>query len=309
MADNENIMTELMPIIQAYELPEEATSIFREISHDKLVDATNQFLFHHGILIGINGWGDNIHCLRDGGVDSIWSFGGEKSDTKLGIQVKSHSDFNNIKNGSFRKSVLAQIAESRQMGLSNLLLGLCADLSSSSQLQKCRGILADVAKMTDDYVVPISPTKMAGIWKWSQGLQTALLDQIREAGYAWLTAIYDSLGNLNQNSWGKGTGGGWSNSKTTTLRVGQNINFRAIGLCGVSSELEYQYSVQRSGRSFEVRRDWLDDPLWTWVVEESDIGRHVCVMISVRRKKNYYQFADSDDYTYAIYDVLPMSLS
>ena len=126
-----------------------------------------------------------------------------------------------------------------------------------------------------------------------------------KGGYAWLAVVYDSLGNRNLNSWGKNNTGDWSDSKATTLRVGHRVNLRAIGHCSVSSKLEYRFSLQRSGRSFQIHQDWLPDPDWTWVVENLDIGREVCVMISVRRKKDYYQFGDADDYTYAVYEVLP----
>jgi len=306
LMDTDYIVRQLMTLVQLYELSEEATSSFHGTQHDQLVDTLNEFLFYHGPAIGIKGWGDNIQSMRDGGVDAVWNCHGQSASIKLGIQIKSPNDFERDEDVSFRRTVLAQIAESRQMDLSKLILGLCADLTSKSQREKCRGLLADIARMTDEYVLAIAPTKMAGIWRWSLGLQTEPLDQIREAGYAWLTAIYDSLGNLNQNSWGKGTGGGWSHPKTTTVRVGQQVLLSAIAISPVPEDIQYQFSVQRSGQSFEVRQDWSPNPNWTWNVVQADIGRGVVVNISVRRVKDYYQFNDTDDYTYAIYTVLPM---
>jgi hypothetical protein len=266
----------------------------------------NKFLFHHGPAIGISGWGDNIQGIRDSGVDAVWNCHLLGTDIKVGVQIKSYGDFEGGRDESFRRTVLAQITESRQMKLSVLVLGLCADLTSASQREKSRGLLADIERMADKYVVAVAPEKMAGIWRWSLGLRTEPLDQMREAGYAWLTAIYDSLGNLNQNSWGKEPGGAWSHPKTTTVRVGQQIHFTAIAVSPVPGDIQYRFSVQRSGRSFETRQSWSPNPSWVWGVISADIGRHVVVMVAVRRTKDYYQFGDADDYTYATYDVLPM---
>jgi len=299
------VLEQLMTLLQLYELPEEMTSVFRDVSHNDLATAVSQFLFHHGPKIGVRGWGDIIQGIRDGGVDAIWNCHVGEGSVRLGVQVKSHGDFERGKGESFRRAVLAQLTESRQMKLSALLLGLCADMTSSSQREMCRGLQADVGKMTDEYVTVVSPTKMAGIWKWSLGLQAEPLEQMRDAGYAWLTAIYDSLGNLNQNSWGKGTGGDWSHRRKTTVRVGETITISAVAVSAAVGDTQYRFSVQRSGRSFEIRQDWSTESTWTWGVAQADIGRNVAAMISVRRQKDYYQFDDADDYTYAVYDVLP----
>lgn len=56
---------------------------------------------------------------------------------------------------------------------------------------------------------------------------------------------------------------------------------------------------------FETRQDWAPTPDWVWHVSADDIGRHVVVKVAARRKKTYYPFQDADDYTYAVYDVLP----
>lgn len=68
------------------------------------------------------------------------------------------------------------------------------------------------------------------------------------------------------------------------------------------------HCVQHSGKSFKIRRDWSENPSWTWHVQDKYIGRCVCVMISIRRQKSYFQFNDSDDYTYVTYDVLPCKI-
>lgn len=298
-----NKIKSILEVLQLYELARDETALLANVPHDDLVDATNQFLFHHGPRFGIAGSGHLTQGLRDGGVDSVWQYFLPDSTGQLGIQIKSSGDFD--QGSSFRRSVMAQIAESRQYNLSHFLIGFAADLTNASHREKARGLLADVARMTDGYVIPISPEKMAGLWKWRQGLNLAPIEQMRQAGYSWLAAIYDSLGNLNQNSWGKGTGGDWSNLRSGTIAAGQKVTIRAIGHSPTNSRLEYRFSVQRSGQCFTVRQNWSPNDTWTWSVELADVGRHVTVMIGVRTVKEYYQFNDSDDYNYATYDVLP----
>ena len=120
-----------------------------------------------------------------------------------------------------------------------------------------------------------------------------------------LTVIYDSLGNRNQNSWGKGGGGDWSHPKATILRAGDIVDISAAAVSPGDEAPEYHFAVQRSGRVFETRRDWAPKPDWVWHVSADDIGKHIVVKVAARRKKAYYQFQDADDYTYALYDVLP----
>lgn len=309
MDNHIEIIQEIQKLLQIYEVEENRSALLKGISHDDIVNATKQFLFHHGPAIGFSGWGDIMQGLRDSGVDSVWHCHGYNIKLKIGIQIKSSIDFNTSEGVSFRRNVLVQITESRQMNLNHLMLGLCADLTSPSQREKCRGLLADMEKIQDNYVLPIAPGKMVGIWEWFRGLNIKPIEQMREAGYPWLTAVFDSLGNLNLHSWGKGTGGDWSNPKTTTIRSGQEVTFQAIAISTVKEPpLEFRYCVQHSGKSFKIRRDWSENPSWTWHVQDKDIGRCVCVMISIRRQKSYFQFNDSDDYTYATYDVLPCKI-
>jgi len=275
----------LLEVLQLYELNPPDTSSLASIPHDTLVDAMNHFLFHHGPRFGISSWSDIIQGLRDGGIDSVWRYNDSGAVNQLGVQVKSAGDFDRVQ--SFRRSVMAQIAESRQYELSHLLLALCADLTNPSHREKARGMLADVARMTDNYVLPISPEKMAGVWRWRQGLNIGPLEQMREAGYAWLTAVYDSLGNLNHNSWGKGTGGAWSHKASSTVFAEQQITLKAIGQSSADAPLEYQFAVQRSGQSFDIRQSWSETDTWTWHIEPADIGRGVCVMVAVRLNKDY----------------------
>ena len=293
----------LLEILQLYELPRDHTAMFFNVSHDDLVHATNQFLFHHGPQFGITGWGDLTQCLRDSGVDAVWRYRDKDISGQVGVQIKSYSDFQ--QGSSFRNSVLAQIAESRQYNLSHFLVGLAGDLTNASHKEKARGILADIHRMTDQYVVPLSPEKMVGLWQWRQGLNLAPIEQMRQAGFSWLTATFDSLGNVNQNSWGKGSGGGWSHPRSSTVYSGNKLTIHAIGQSPAGATLEYRFSLQRSGQCFVVRQNWSPQNTWIWQVEQADVGRQVTVMVAARTVKDYYQFNDSDDYTYAIYDVLP----
>jgi hypothetical protein len=136
--------------------------------------------------------------------------------------------------------------------------------------------------------------------------QVKPLQQLLEAGYAWLVAVDDSLGNHVEDSIGTSEWKPWGTHLPAVVHVGQSVEFTATAACAASGGIQYKYSIQRSGQSFEVRRGWSDDRNWTWQVEWGDIGKGLCVMISARRVKNYYQFgAECDDYTYANYDVLP----
>jgi hypothetical protein len=129
--------------------------------------------------------------------------------------------------------------------------------------------------------------------------------EMREAGYSWLTIVQDSLGNRNENSWGKGQGGGWSHPIRTTVRVGEKIRFSARAISPEDDLLEFHFALQPAGGGFQVRQDWSPAAEWAWLVGAEDIGRNVVIKIAVRRPKDYYQFGDADDYTYASYDVLP----
>lgn len=299
MADIDRIME----VLQLYEADAEETRDLEPIAHDVLVDATNEFLFHHGPRFGISSWADMTQGLRDSGVDAVWHYSADGAKQELGVQVKSAGDFRRDK--SFRKSVMSQIAESRKYTLSHLMLCLCADITSPSNREKARGVLAEVTQMTDKYVYPVTPEKMVGIWRWKSGLNVGPIEQMREAGYAWLTAVYDSKGNINNNSWGKGTGGDWSAPVSCTVYSGDTVTLKAIGQSQNGNPLCYRFSVQPSGRSFVVRQPWSSMDTWTWEIQLSDIGRGVVVMAAVRIEKDYYQFDDCDDYTYAVYDILP----
>ncbi|MEZ5850380.1 MAG: hypothetical protein R3D68_06995 [Hyphomicrobiaceae bacterium] len=296
----------LMGVIEAYKVRETETRVLGTTPHRDLVDLVKIFLFHHGPFVGRGGWSTTTQGLQDAGADAI-HIGGAHS-LRLGIQVKSHGDFERSGAAtSFRQHVLAQIQESRAYKIDNLLLVLGADLTNKSHLEKCRGLLAELHRQNDPYVGPIEPEATAGLWMWRQHANLSAMDQMFDAGYAYLTTIYDNLGNVNSNSWGKGTGGNWSQLRKSTLRVGDFVNLKAIACSQNGQETEYRFSVQPAGGSFDVRQAWGAGGEWTWAITERDIGKHVVVMISVRARKSHYQFGEfnGDDYTYATYDILP----
>jgi hypothetical protein len=137
-------------------------------------------------------------------------------------------------------------------------------------------------------------------------LQSATLPLLQSAEYAMLKVVSDSLGNVNLNSWAKGTGGNWSHPKNTNLRVGDQIKLSVTAEYRGLGALQYRFSLQRPGRSFEIRQDWsLIKSTWTWNVTKEDIGKGIVIMVAVRAARDYYRLNDSDDYTYALYDVLP----
>ena len=274
----------------------------KTVSHEKLIQAFNTFVFHHRGALDIAGSGDNIQSLRDGGVDSVWRTTDAAKMTRFGLQVKSWGDIND-KQDSFRRIVLSQIAESRQMGLSCLLIVLAADLTDNSQSQKARQIMAEIERMQDGYVFAISPEKALAVWNWTQRTNLSALEQNRRAGYAALTVVTDSLGNRSETS---AVQGHYSNgSPATTVHAGDAIYFTARAEAENTETLEFQFAVQSSGGCFETSRNWSTSPHWTWRITVDHIGKNVFVKVATRRPKNYYQFADADDYIMFIYDVLP----
>lgn len=290
----------LLELLQIYEKPTQAadTVQFKTISHEQLTQAFNTFVFHHSGGLGIEGSGDNLQSLRDGGVDSVW----RANTMRFGFQVKSWGDIND-KQDSFRRIVLSQIAESRQMGLACLMIAFAADLTNNSQSQKARQLMAEIERMQDRYAFAISPEKTLAVWNWMQRTNLSALEQNRSAGYAALTVVTDSLGNRSETS---AVQGRYSNgSLATTVRAGDAVHFTARAEAENCEMFEFQFDVQRSGGCFETSQHWSISPRWTWRIAVEDIGRNVFVKVATRRPKGYYQFADADDYVTFLYDVLP----
>ena len=144
----------------------------------------------------------------------------------------------------------------------------------------------DILKLIDDY------------WR--------LKTSIEDFNFPVIIEIIDSLGNVNKNSWAKKTGGSWSiRRENPKVRVGDEIKFLVYAYSYKNEPLEYKYSVQPSGKSFVTKQDWCSNNTWTWKVIKEEIGLHCCVMLAIRNKRDYHALGEVDDYTYAIYDVLP----
>ena len=136
---------------------------------------------------------------------------------------------------------------------------------------------------------------------------------------ATLTQIIDNLGNINTNSWTKGTGGDWScnpDCPDLNLLVGENITFMAFATDPKGLPLEYKFSAQPAGGSFITLRDWNSSNTFTWNISSAYIGPWICVSISVRNSdgQEWQGVGNGDDYTYAIYSIydpnkLPATLS
>lgn len=304
MRINVEIGSRLMGIFQRYELPasDMDTAQLKAVSHEELTSAINTFVFHHGPGLGVSGWGDNLQSLKDGGVDSVWRARVGGSDVKFGFQVKSWGDIAANKD-SLRSVVLSQISESRQMDLACLFIALAADLTSKSQSQKARQVMAEIERMKDGYAYAVSPAKMLGMWRWTKRTNLPALEQNRRSGYATLGLVIDSLGNRADSSAALGSYS--STSPSSTVRVGDTLDFTAITDVEESSPVEFSFAVQRAGGCFEERQEWGAAAHWSWRISAEDIGKGVFVKVATRRPKGYYQFRDADDYVSFRYDVMP----
>jgi hypothetical protein len=126
---------------------------------------------------------------------------------------------------------------------------------------------------------------------------------------ATLVSLADSIGNVNTNSVTKGTGPGWSCSPycpDLTVEVGETVILTAVGTDPNGLPLQYKFSAQPAGGSFEVRQDWSADNTYVWNVSPADIGPDFGFAISVRNNdgQEWQGPGLGDDYTYAIYEVV-----
>jgi len=257
-----NLKIDIRETLSALKISEEETAVLSGVSHRDLVDSVKLFLFHHGAVSGKRSWTNTTQSLQDSGADAIYIAG---HGVRFGFQVKSPGDFERSgSTGTFRQHVLSQIQESRAYKLKHLYLVLAADLTNKSHAAKSRGLLAELHRQNDSYVVVIEPEDTAGLWLWSKGVNSSAMDQMFEAGYAYLATVFDNLGNTNCNSWGKGTGGDWSRQRRGVLRVGDVVHLRAIAHAPQQDQIEFRFSVQPTGGGFDVRRNWSREEKWTW---------------------------------------------
>lgn len=133
-----------------------------------------------------------------------------------------------------------------------------------------------------------------------------LKTSIEDFNFPVIIEIVDSLGNINKNSWAKKTGRNWSEIRENPkVRVGDEITFVVYVHLYQNESLECRYLVQPPGKSFLIKKNWCTSNRWTWKIIKEEIGLNCCVKLDVKSKKDYHTLGDVDDYTYAIYDVLP----
>lgn len=139
------------------------------------------------------------------------------------------------------------------------------------------------------------------------------VDDPNASSPARLSAVTDSLGNSQTNSFGSNQNADWPStvSSPVTVVVGNEITITAQAIDSDSEALEYRFSVQRVGGSFETRRDWSADSTWVWKPTTADFGQSLTVLVAVRDDDNRDFFgADSgDDYTYLTYTVRIVPIS
>ena len=124
---------------------------------------------------------------------------------------------------------------------------------------------------------------------------------------AYLTSVSDSLGNSNTNSWGTTLYGGWScdpNCPRLVVNIGETITLQASAADPKGRPLEFRFEMQstKSGGSGIVQ-DWSTNNTYVWTVIPDLAGQHVVFAIRVRNNDGMYLFGNSDDYTYAAYDI------
>lgn len=115
----------------------------------------------------------------------------------------------------------------------------------------------------------------------------------------------DNLGNINTNSWAKGSGGDWSSGgldASPTIYIGDTLTF-AINVSN-SSNLQYRFQYQPPGGSFITIQDWSSSSGCAWAVPSNAFGQWAVVNVQVRNDDGLNFQGFCDDYTYLTYVVL-----
>ena len=118
-----------------------------------------------------------------------------------------------------------------------------------------------------------------------------------------LVSVADGLGHTNPNSWARGTGGDWvgGTDASPTIQVGTTLSVTAEAVS--DCPLEYRFSRQRVGASFEELRGWSSSSSFDYKVQSADYGTYFMLIVFVRDSDPRTRFYDSDDYTYLTYVV------
>ena len=143
-----------------YRISDKDTSGFIRVPHDEILYAYEYWLQYLKLLVKEPFTIQIIQGLQDEGVDLILEC--LKSNKKIGLQVKSHSD---LKNNEFRKNTMTQIAYSEKHKLDKLIIILCADLQDKSQGPKVRNMMSQVSQMPRDYISVIGPEKAFPVYE------------------------------------------------------------------------------------------------------------------------------------------------
>jgi len=157
----EVVLNRLYPTFNIKSGEKEATSQFKEITHENLCDAIHYWIDENRLVMVEPTNSFITQSLRDEGVDVILEF--LSSNVKIGFQVKSYND---IYDKNFTSTVKAQIATSKKHGIIKLFICLCGDLTDKRQLEKMSGISSEIDEInkTDDYMYILSPLKMIQIY-------------------------------------------------------------------------------------------------------------------------------------------------
>jgi uncharacterized repeat protein (TIGR01451 family) len=120
-----------------------------------------------------------------------------------------------------------------------------------------------------------------------------------------LVKVTDSLGNVQTNSWAKGTGGDWQNElrdqgnyycSNCIIKIGDKITFT---ITANQENLEY-----RCYDATEIISDWSILNTCNWTVKKEDYGSGG-INIGIRNDNglDYMGYESGDDYTYMTYMV------
>ena len=115
----------------------------------------------------------------------------------------------------------------------------------------------------------------------------------------------DSLGNVNTNSWAKGSGGDWSSGgldASPTIYIGDTLTF-TINVSNATN-LQYRFQYQPPGGSFITIQDWSSSNVCTWTVPTDAFGQWTVANVQVRNNDGLNYLGFCDDYTYLTYIVL-----
>jgi hypothetical protein len=121
---------------------------------------------------------------------------------------------------------------------------------------------------------------------------------------ATLLQVTDSLGNVNPNSWAKGSGGDWPGGygSSPVIDIGQQLTF-TVEADGDCAPLEYRVQRYRSDRDITVTEPWTETNVFSYTVEPEDVGDYLMLIVDVRNQDPRRYYEDRDDYTYLTYIV------